>query len=479
MRMPSAGDVQALNDFMDREVPKPLLGLVYGRRRIGKSTLLVQETRKRRGLYYEAARVDTGMQLQRLGAAIGAHLDVGPLHMRGWEDAVDRLLRLAADRPLPVVLDEFGHIIEADPSVASLIASALGPGEGRERSARLVLCGSAIALMQSLTAGQAALRGRAGLELVMWADDYRMAATRLGADIDLDLAARVFAVIGGVVGYATDMVAFDLPDGPSDFDRWVTQRILSPAATLHHEASTLLAEDPTLAGGSQLHHHSILNAIGNGAGTAGDIAKRVGKPVPNLAPALNRLVATGFVVRHEDPIRARRPLYRLGDPYLQFSYALLEPNRALLRDRPVTEIWQDQMANTFHSQVRGPVFEEQARAFVRRHAAPSTIGGQAFHVGPSAVVRGGVAYEVDVIVAGEGSLPADRPITAIGEAKAGQQMDVHHLRRLRELRASLGARAVEARLLLFANSFDAELSSAARTAGDVELIDHQRLYHGF
>jgi uncharacterized protein len=40
------------------------------------------------------------------------------------------------------------------------------------------------------------------------------------------------------------MVDFDLPDGADDVDRWILQRVLSPAATLHHEATTLLARRP-------------------------------------------------------------------------------------------------------------------------------------------------------------------------------------------------------------------------------------------
>ena len=79
-----------------------------------------------------------------------------------------------------------------------------------------------------LTSGEAPLRGRAGLELLMTADDYRGAATRLPTPTDLATALRVFAVIGGIVGYATDMVDFDLPASLEDFDRWVIQRVLSP-----------------------------------------------------------------------------------------------------------------------------------------------------------------------------------------------------------------------------------------------------------
>jgi hypothetical protein len=228
------------------------------------------------------------VQLARLGTALGAHLGVGRLSLESWEEAFQRLLRLGAEGPLPVVLDEFGYVLEADPTVDSVIAAALGPLGRRANpgQTRLILCGSAIAMMAALTQGEAALRSRTGVEVMMQPNDFREAARPLGPGADLALAARLYAVIGGVIGYATDMVDYDLPRDLADFDRWVVERVLSSAATLHHEAITLLAEDPTLAASRTAMHHSILGAIANGAVSAGAISKQLGRPISNLDPVL-------------------------------------------------------------------------------------------------------------------------------------------------------------------------------------------------
>lgn len=154
-----------------------------------------------------------------------------------------------------------------------------------------------------------------------------------GAGSASRLAIRVYAVIGGVIGYYTDMVDHDLPDEVGDFERWIASRVLSPAATLHHEATTLLAEDPALSGASPTLYHSILTAIANGSVTAGKIANRLQRSVSNLDPALKRLIASGFVVRHEDPIRAQRPTYALADPLGLGHLSGLEKARAALGTR--------------------------------------------------------------------------------------------------------------------------------------------------
>ncbi len=402
---------------------------------------------------------------------------VGRIRLDTWDDAIEALLKVAdgAATPVPIVLDEFGHVLEDNTSVPSVIAAALGPNRRSNAPARLILCGSAIALMRELTAGESALRGRAAMELVMQPDDYRTAASRIPTD-DLELAAAVYAVIGGVVGYATDMVAFDLPCQMDQFDDWVVRRVLSPAATLHHEASTLLAEDPTLTGRSPQVHHSILASIANGSVTAGGISKRVGKPVSNLAPALNRLVDAGFVIRHQDPLRDQRPSYRLADPFLQFHYAILEPNGALLRDVAPAHLWATRLRHTFDSQVRGPVLEEVGRSWTRTHC-PAEVIGEAVVVGPSVVSVEGKPLEIDIVAAGPGRLET-RPITVLGKVKAGEQIDLGHVRRLQEARAVLGAPALNAKLVLVGRRFDnALLDRVDELDGPgVELVDLNRLY---
>jgi len=477
----SSGGV--ISRFLGSDADRPTLGLVYGRRRIGKSTLLQRIATERGGFYWEATRGEPAVQMTRLGEALGHHFGVGRLSFASWDEALAELLRVGREHALPVVLDEFGYLLEADPALDSFIAAALGTGS-RERipgRARLVLCGSAMAMMRTLTAGEAPLRGRAGLELVMQPFGFRAMAEQLGLTDDQELAARLYAVIGGVIGYATDMVDHDLPANLKEFDGWVTRRVLSPAAALHHEATTLLAEDPTLSAASPTLLHGILGAIANGSVTAGTIANRLRRSVSNLDPALKRLISAGFVLRHEDPIRAQRPTYALADPFLQFHFAILDPHRWLLRDREPETAWRNRLSQTFNSIVRGPVFEEQVRTWIRRHADPATIGGSPDHVGPTTVVSKGIERQLDVVVATSGdltTLPSERGILALGEAKAGERQGRDHLRRLEEVRGTLGARASHAKLLLFGPAFTEGLMKLGEERSDVELVDLERLYHG-
>ena len=92
----------------------------------------------------------------------------------------------------------------------------------------------------------------------------------------------------------------------------------------------------------------------------------------------------------------------------------------------------------------------------------------------------GVERQLDVLVAaaGEpGTPPAARTVLAVGEAKAGETMGTGRLTDLELARASLGPRAAQAKLLLFAPAFTPELTRVVRSRADVALVDLERLYY--
>ena len=106
--------------------------------------------------------------------------------------------------PRTVVIDEFPFLVKASPSLPSIIQRELGPGgSGQESAARLLLCGSAMSVMGGLLAGQAPLRGRASLELLIRPFDYTCHPI-LGAD---DPAGRA-PHFGGTL-YRRGLVALD------------------------------------------------------------------------------------------------------------------------------------------------------------------------------------------------------------------------------------------------------------------------------
>ena len=460
------------------------LGVVWGRRRVGKSFLLESLAEQSGGFYYAAVRGSSAEALRELGERLGAYQGLSvPLALADWDSGVEALLALGRDRDTLVVLDEFPYLLEHTPTLDSIIQRAFGarlPTRASSRT-RLILCGSAMTVMSRLLVGTAPLRGRAGLDLRVSPFDFRMA--RQLHDIDeLKTAFRTYAVIGGVAAYAREMSGSDLPSGANDFDRWICRRVLSPAAPLFNEVALLLSEDAATAKARKINlYHATLAGVATGHHAHGSLASYVQIVGASLAPIVEALASAEFISRVQDPIRDKRPTYHPADPIMRFHYALIRRHHTRLsRHHADTErIWQH-LLPTFDSQVVGPCFAEAARYWSTHFAKPATVGGQPDHVGPTTLVmEDGIERQLDVVVsADDADAPSERTILAIGEAKAGERITEGHLHRLEGSRTALGHRADAAKLLLFGAEFAPRLRAAAAKRTDIELVDLKRLYEG-
>lgn len=471
-----------LVDFASNPVDHSTLGIVWGRRRIGKSFLLSQ-LGEQYGLYYEAIRGSTSEVLAELGSVVAAAIGAPTaLSLPTWDVAITTLMELGVDRPYTVILDEYPYLREEAPQLDSIIQRAYGPRSALRNSnqCRLVLCGSALSVMSGLLGGTSPLRGRAGLDLRISPFDFRDALTLYGTS-DLELAVNLYSIIGGVAAYARDMVDDDLPLSMRGFDSWVTRRILSPAAPLSREVDLLLSEDPATAQARKLHlYHATLAAVALGRRTPGRMADYVNVSGQRLDPILRGLVDAQFLDRLVDPIRDNRPTYHPGDPIIRFHYAIIRPNYTRLgrHGADLKTQWRA-LGDTFSSNVVGPTFEVVARDWMTQHADLSAMVSGPVHIGSSVVRVDGKDHEVDIVVAlDDADRPADRTVVAIGEAKSGERIGHGHLGRLEKIRAAMGDRARDSVIYLVGRRFDRSLVSAAEGRGDVELVDLDRLYFG-
>jgi hypothetical protein len=478
-----------LSDFSTSGKPTASLGIVWGRRRIGKSFMLQDLADQTGGFYYHAVRGSSAEALRDLGEHLGKYQGAAaPLALESWNEAVDAMMRVGRSRETLVVLDEFPYLLEHTPPLDSIIQRAFSPRADtrQETKTRLVLCGSAMSVMGRILSGTAPLRGRASLDLRMLPFEFRTARELHGID-DLSTAFLTYAVIGGVPAYAREMVGSDLPSGPDDFQRWICQRVLSPSAPLFGEVDLLFAEDPGVSKARKPNlYHSTLAGVALGNHAWSSLTSFVKVPGASLSGMVRALESAEFIAEIQDPVRANRPTYQPADPLIRFHYAVIRPNRARLRRHGanVKDLWRD-LEHTFRSQVLGPCFESMARSWVMHFADSATIGGPPAHVGPTVLTvknrdsGAGEPREIDLVVtADDASVPGQRTVRALGEAKVGQRMTLRHVRKLEDARAAFGDLAASAKLLLFGQSFDETVLSAAVDRDDLEIIDLERLYEG-
>ncbi|RJQ80014.1 ATP-binding protein [Pseudonocardiaceae bacterium YIM PH 21723] len=470
----------ALNRFVADDTRRVSLGVVSGRRRQGKTYLLRALCQAHGGFYFAADEATDAESLRRLGSELARHLRLpAPLRFDDWHRAVDALFALGSEVPVPVVIDEFPYLVRANSSLPSIIQNALAPlrPEFENSRARLLLCGSAMSFMGKLLAGNAPLRGRAGLELMVHTFDHQLSGRFWGID-DPRLAFQVNAIVGGTPAYRREFVREDVPTGPEDFGSWVARTVLSPASPLFREARYLLSDEVDVR--DTAIYHSVLAAIAQGSATRNGIASFLGRKSGDLAHALTVLEDAGLISREPDAFKDNRTLYRIAEPLLTFYHGVMRPIWSDLEfGRSTEELWQ-RSQHRFSGNVLGPHLEHVCRYWTR-HLAPDDLLSDL----PSWVGHGTVndpaaksSHEVDVVVHGHRD-GGGRELLGIGEVKWGEEIGIGHLRRLRHIRGLLVAQgrsgAETARLLLYgAAGFSAELRDGA--GDDVRLVELADLY---
>jgi len=390
--------------------PEGALGVVYGRRRCGKSRLLREILPVGRSVYYVGDDREGSLQRASLATEIGRLLPgFERVTYPGWDDLLARWWQEA--RPGTVLaLDEFPSLVAVAPELPSLLQKFLD--RETDRGVHLLLTGSSQRMMQGLVLDRSApLFGRASEILkisplpVGWIEEA----------LDLkspERAVEAYAVWGGTPRYWE--LAGDHPDLPAA----IRSLVLSPLGVLFEEPSRLLLDDMR----DTTQAASILSLIGQGCHRISEIAARLGKPVTALSRPLQRLQDMDLVTREqpfgEDPRGSKRTLYKISDPFLRFWFRYVEINRSRL-GAGQSAVVEEEIGQRLGHHV-GEIWEELARAGVPLlHPGGKTWGPAGRWWGPGLDRR---PLEVDLVALGN-----DGRSVLVGEVKWAAPRDVERL----------------------------------------------------
>lgn len=457
------------------------LGLVYGRRRQGKTLLLELLALELGGFMFPSTQQSEAQNLADLGAAYAAYRGLRqPVAFAGYREALDEILRLGEERPAVVVIDEFPYLVSATPALPSYLQQALSPlSHARQATrTRMILCGSALTTMSQLLGGGTPLRGRAQLELVVRPFGFREAAEFWDVAHDAELAFRLHALTGGTPAYR-DMSGGAGPRSLGEFGGWVQRRLLNPASAMFREGGLLLREEPSIT--DPTSYASALGAISAGASRRSEIAAALGRPSSAIGHLLDGLEDIGLIEHLDDALRGKRTVFRIAEPAVRLHQLITARYEPELVAGRADRVWA-RSAALVAAKIYGPHFEDLARRWCLHHADTETLGGAPAAVRPTELPcrEHGKGHELDVVVTSDPG-PIGR-ITAIGEAKASTApVDLSQLRRLEHLRALLPSSRIDQppKLMLFSRTgFTAGLTGEAAPRPDVELISLDRMYRG-
>ncbi|HEX9295453.1 MAG TPA: ATP-binding protein [Polyangiaceae bacterium] len=302
---------------------------VYGRRRVGKTELLLRFISGKPAVYFSASQKLRGPQIadfMRSAATAPDRQALADAMPSSWEAALRLVIATAPKgKKLIVVLDEFQWLCESSPELPSVLQRLWDLEWQRANNVMLVLCGSFISFMEREVLGaRSPLYGRRTADLKIEPFGYREAAD-FHPQWSRDEQARAYFVCGGIPAYLQRF------DPHRSVIQNIAREFYEVDAFFQREPEFLLREE--LAEIKQAA--SVLEAIALGKRMQGDIARTVGLTTSALAPHLKNLVGLGYLERVA-PLSPKPPprtavVYRVADPLLRFWFRFVEPNASVLR----------------------------------------------------------------------------------------------------------------------------------------------------
>ncbi len=312
-------ETERLQKALKRE--KSQFIVMYGRRRIGKSTLIKKMMDFERGdIYFLADKTTEPSQRQLFASAIDMTVEGFSMpNYPNWETLLVSLNR-AIDHRITVCLDEFPYLVKSCPALPSILQKLI---DDKKLKFDLIICGSSQQMMQGFVLdSREPLYGRA--DEIIRLKPIPAAFVQQTLQCDSKQAVREYAVWGGVPRY------WELRSGYKDYYEAIEHLLLTSEGTLYDEPSRLLQDEMR----DTVQASSILSFIGNGANKLSEIASRAEKQATDITPQLSRLKELGFINKEtpfgESEKKSKKGLYHIFDPLLRFHYRYILPYRSLI-----------------------------------------------------------------------------------------------------------------------------------------------------
>ena len=305
---------------------------IYGRRRVGKSELILQFMAGKPGVYCLGQQAPAPLQVHAFLAEAARSLAMPLLAELRTEDWGHALLTVTeqwrAAHPgekLILALDEFQWAAAASPGLPSTLQQCWDRHWHKAGNLMLLLCGSYLGFMEREVLGKASpLFGRRTAQIHLRPFGY-LEAARFHPRWSLADQARAYFLVGGLPQYLLCL------DDARSIEQNIRQSLLDEFSPLFQEPAFLLREELR----EIAPYQAVLFAIAAGEGAAKAIAAATGLPDRSLHYYLEQLLNLGYL-RRRYPLESkranpRRVRFGIADPLLRFWFRFVFPNMSLIR----------------------------------------------------------------------------------------------------------------------------------------------------
>lgn len=303
--------------------------VIYGRRRIGKSTLIQEFCKDKKCISFLATEENEVENRNTFRIKVANAIENQLLlvsNLDRWEPIFDSIAEYCENTQerLIVVLDEFQYLGKANPAFPSILMS-IWDEKLKDKNIMLILCGSLINMMTTqVLSYDSPLYGRRTAQKKLQQIAFKHYHEFM-PELTIEEQIERYAVTGGVPKY------IELFNNKSDIYEAIRDNVLDSSSFLYEEPEFLLRKEVSEVGS----YFSILKTIAAGNHKLGNISTVLNAKQSGLSKYLATLCELDILEREvpvteENPEKSKKGLYFIKDNFIRFWFRFVFPYRDLL-----------------------------------------------------------------------------------------------------------------------------------------------------
>lgn len=303
------------------------LVVLYGRRRVGKTTLITEFIKDKPSLFFLAGEESEAQNRayfkEKAADFLGSAL-LREAQVKNWNPIFKAIVDARLPEKPVIVIDEFQYIGRSNPAFPSIF-QRIWDEVLKQQPVMVILCGSLISMMESQTLSYGSpLYGRRTAQIRLKQIPFRYYHEFFPGKGERELV-ELYSVTGGVPQY------IELFSQSGDLYQSIQSCVLNPSGYLYDEPHFLLQQEVSEIG----TYFSVIRAIAAGNRKLSDIARVMEVKATSLTKYLKVLADLDLLEREipvteENPEKCKRGLYRIKDNYIRFWFAFVYPNMSFL-----------------------------------------------------------------------------------------------------------------------------------------------------
>lgn len=303
------------------------LVVLYGRRRVGKTTLISEFIKDKNALFFLASEEsETQNRLafkDKAAEFIGSDL-LRNADVKSWDVIFKAIMDSPFEKKPVIVMDEFQYIGKSNPGFPSIF-QRIWEETLKQKQVMVILCGSLISMMESQTLSyNSPLYGRRTAQIRLTQIPFRYYGDFFPQKNRRELI-EMYSVTGGVPKY------IELFSESQDIYTAIERNVLNRSGYLYDEPNFLLQQEVSEIGS----YFSVIKAIAAGSSKLSAIASMLEVKATSLSKYLKTLIDLDILEREvpvteNNPEKSKKGLYKIKDNYIRFWFAFVYPNRSFI-----------------------------------------------------------------------------------------------------------------------------------------------------